>query len=107
MHIDGLNSKGCYPQPLKKGFFKESVVYSRHIAKETYEDRGYKHLYEKRHDCHEDSCFYCTSTLCDKGKTNHHPVNYKERDLYQVENEEMSCMDINVNYDKLRDFYDE
>ena len=73
-----------------------------------YKDRGYKRLYEKHHDCHhEDSCFYCTSTLCDKGKTNHHAVNYKERDLYQVENEEMSRMDININYDKLRDFYDE
>ena len=55
MRIDGLNSKGYYPQPLKKGFLKESVVYSRNIAKETYEDCGYKHLYEK-HDCCEDPC---------------------------------------------------
>ena len=107
MRIDGLNSKGYYPQLSKKGFLKESVVYSRHVAKEMYQDCGYKHLYEKHHDCCEDPWFYCTSTLCDKGKTNRHAVNYKERDLYQVENGKMSCMDINVNYDKLRDFYDE
>ena len=75
-------------------------MYSRHIAKKTYEDRGYKHLYEEHHDCDGESCFGCKKVLCETSKSNYRCVNHKERALYQVENEEMSCMDVNVSYDK-------
>ena len=45
------NSNGYYPKKNKKRFFEKQVVYSRRISSETYEDRSYKHLYERHHSC--------------------------------------------------------
>ena len=58
-----------------------------------YEDRGYKHLYEAHHDCFGIDCEFRKSILM------------QPHDLsnFFVENEEMCCEDVSVNYDKLHE----
>ena len=34
-------------------------------------------------------------------------MNFKKDDMFQVENEQMSCDNVSVNYSKLIQFYDE
>ena len=45
------NSNGYYPKSSKKVLFEEHAVYSKRVCKETYENRGFKHLYERHHSC--------------------------------------------------------
>ena len=103
------NSNGYYPKKNKKCFCEEHAIYSRRVSSETYEDRGRKHLYEKHHSCKKNKslCKFCNSMICHAGKTEKHSMNFKKDDLYQVENEEMSCENVSVNYSKLIQFYDE
>ena len=103
------NSNGYYPKKNKKRFLNEQLVYSRRISSETYEDRGYKHLYEKHHSCKKNrsQCKFCNSVICRAGKAEKRSVNFKKDDMFQVENEEMSCDNVSVNYSKLIQFYDE
>ena len=102
------NSSGYYPKSSKKVLFEEHTVYSKRVCKETYEDRGFKHLYEKHHSCSgKSSCKYCNGVICEMGKSSKHSVNYKEADLFQLENEEMPCDNMFMDYSKIKDFYDE
>ena len=45
--------------------------------------------------------------ICERGKSRKHSVNYKEDDLFQLENEKMSCDNMFVDYSKVKEFYDE
>ena len=81
-------------------------MYSRRVAKETCEDYGFKHLYEGHHECIKD-CRFCNGVFCEKGKSGHDVVRYKENDLFQLENEEMSSAYICVNYTKLKQYHEE
>ena len=103
------NSNGYDPKKRKKCFFEEQVIYSRGISSETYEDRGYKHLYEKHHSCKKNrsQCKFCNSVICRAGKAAKRSVNFKKDDMFQVENEEVSCDNVSVNYSRLIQFYDE
>ena len=100
------NSNGYYPKNNKKRFFEERAIYSRRVSSETYEDRGHKHLYEKHHSCKKNKslCKFCNSMICRAGKTEKRSMNFKKDDVYQVENEEMSCENVLVNYSKLIQF---
>ena len=42
--------------------------------------------------------------MCEGGKYKDESVNYKQDDIFQSENEEMSCDNVNVNYHKLSEF---
>ena len=42
------NSNGYYPKGRKKILFEEHTIYGKKTSIESYEDRGYKHLYEKK-----------------------------------------------------------
>ena len=95
-------SNGYYPKGGKKSTFQEFLIYDKTSGRDCYEDRGYKHLY-KSHPC-------CSGALCEAfcGKKNLNTrVNYKRDDIHQVENEEMSCDNMNVNYHKLAQFYEQ
>ena len=100
-----INSNGYYPKGGKKRMFQEFVIYDKTANHGDYEDRGYKHWYERHHSCNNKNggllCReFCTSKLNTK-------VNYKRDDVYQLENEEMSCDNVNVNYYKLSRFYEQ
>ena len=43
--------------------------------------------------------------MCEGEKYKDESVNYKQDDIFQLENEEMSCDDVNVNHHKLSEFY--
>ena len=45
--------------------------------------------------------------ICHAGRTEKRSINFKKYDVYQVENEEMSCENISVSYSTLIQFYDE
>ena len=72
-------------------------------------DHGYKHLYEKHLSCKKNrsQCKFCNSVICCAGKAEKRSVNFKKDDMFQVENEEMSCDNVSVNYSRLIQFYDE
>ena len=91
----------------KKTLFEEHVIYGKRTCSESYEDRRYKHLYEKNHLCRESRVCrkFCQKKLCEAGKYNNESVNYKQDDIFQLENEEMSFDNANVNYHKLSEFY--
>ena len=76
------------------------MIYGKRVSSETYEDRGYKHLYEKHHTCRRNGLCkkFCQTKICEAGKYSSDSVNYKRDDIYQLENEEMSCDNVNVNY---------
>ena len=94
----GLNSIGHFPRGSPKQYYKNHVYYEKEYEMKNYEDRGYKHLYEGHHKCNKKK--YCTE-FCKVGLGDSH---YKRRDYYQVENEEMSCRDTKVDYEKLDNF---
>ena len=73
------NSNWYYLKKNKNRFFEEQVVYSRGISSETYEDCGYKHLYEKHHSCKNNraQCDFCNSVICHAGKAEKHSVNLR------------------------------
>ena len=48
----------------------------------------------------------CKGVIGESEKSSHHSVSYKENDLFQLENEEMSCNNVRVNYVNLKRFYD-
>ena len=102
------NSNGYCPKSSKKVLFEEHAVYSKRVCKETYEDRGFKHLYKRHHSCSsKSSCKFCNGVICERGKSSKRSVNYKEDDLFQLENEEISCDNMFVDYSKVKEFYDE
>ena len=103
------NSNGYYPKKNKKCFFEEGAIYSRRVSSETYEDCSHKHLYEKHHSCKKNKslCKFCNSMICHAGKTEKRSMNFKKGEVYLVENEEMSCENVSVNYSKLIQFYNE
>ena len=103
------NSNGYYPKKNKKRFFQERVIYNRRVSSEMYEDHSRKHLYEKHHSYKKNTsiCTFCNSMICGAGKTEKRSMNFKKDNVYQVENEEMSCENVSVNYSKLIQFYDE
>ena len=82
--------------------FEERAVYSKQVSKETYEDRGFKHLYGKHHECMGKDCLFCNSVIGKSGESSCHSVNYKENDSFQLENEEMSCDNVHVDYANLK-----
>ena len=87
---------GHYPGV--KGHYMEHVVYDENFNGFLYEDRGVKHLYQEHHDC--DGLF------CDKFCKEHlDGGNHKMNDVFQLENEEMVCVDSPVNYDKLHQMH--
>ena len=81
-------------------------MYSEHILlshingfKLPYEDRGVKHLYKHHHNC-SSRRGYCTQ-FCHETLSG---TDYKSKDVFHVENEEMVCTNSPVSYDKLHDF---
>ena len=95
----GYNSVGHFPRGSPKKYFKNHLYYDKEHEMQNYEDRCYKHLYEGHHKCMKKR--YC-SDFCKLGLEK---TNYKRRDYYQVENEEMSCRDAKMNYDTLSEFF--
>ena len=83
------------------------MTYGKRVSSETYEDHRYKHLYEKHHMRRRNGLckkFYQTK-ICEAGKYSRDSVNYKRDDIYQLENEEMSCDNVNVNYHDFCEFH--
>ena len=87
---------------VKKSTFQEFLICDKTFGRDCQEDRGYKHLYERHHFCSGGaSCkAFCGKNECTR-------VNYKRDDIYQVESEEMPCDNVNVNYHKLAQFYEQ
>ena len=86
-----VDSNGYYPIGRKKKFYQEFVSYDKTDGK-----------YEEHHHCrckgkHGYSKVFCKSKLF--------RTNYKKDDVFQVENEEMSCDDLKVTYDTLDKFF--
>ena len=64
-------------------------------------------IYMKRnHSCRGSRvCKFCQKKMCEGVKYKDESVNYKQNDIFQLENEEMSCDNVDVNYHKLPEFY--
>ena len=100
------NSNGYYLKGGNKTLFEEHAIYGKITRIESYEDRGYKHLYEKNHLCRGSRvCKICQKRMCEGGKCKDESMIYKQDNIFQLENEEMSCDNVNVNYHKLSEFY--
>ena len=97
----GYNSRGHLPRGSPKKYFKRHVYYEKEHDMQSYEDRGFKHLYEGHHKCTKKR--YCDE-FCKAGLQESH---HKRRDYFQLENEEMSCRDSRVNYEGLNRFFRE
>ena len=103
-HINLMNnSVGYVPTDSPKRLTKEYVVYDKSGDKVCYEDRGFKHLYESHHDCYKKK--YCEGFCLDR--MSRAKTSYKRCDYYQVENEEMSCSTVRVDYGMLDKFLNE
>ena len=75
------NSKGYYPKGRKKTSFKEHAIYEKRTSIESYEDRGYNHLYEKNHSCRGSRvCKFCQKKMCEGENYNDESMNYKQDD---------------------------
>ena len=101
------NSNGYYPKGGRKVLFEECLTSGKRASSETYEDCGYKHLYEKHHSWRRNGLCekFCQTKICEAGKYSNDSVNYKRDNIYQLENEEMSCDNVNINYHDLCEFY--
>ena len=98
--------RAIIPKKIKKCFYKEYTVYNRNGGNDVYEDRGYKHLLENHHSCGKakgKKCPICDSFISSKNCS----IVYKKDDMYEVENEEMSCDNVSVNYSELVEFFNE
>ena len=54
-----------------------------------------------------EDCPFCHGIISEGGKSGINSVNYKENDVFQLENEEISCDNVCVDYSIIRHFYDE
>ena len=99
-----VNSNGYYPKGGKKHMFQEFVIYDKTENYGDYEDRGYKDLYKQHHECNNKKGGLCRQFCMSKLNTK---VNYKRDDIYRLENEEMSCDNVNVNHYNLSQFYEQ
>ena len=95
----GYNSRGHLPRGSPKKYFKRHAYYGKGYDMQSYEDRGFKHLYEGHHKCTKKR--YCDE-FCKVGLQGSH---YKRPDYFQLENEEMSCRDARVSYEGLNSFF--
>ena len=99
-----IDFNGYYPEGRKKRMFQEFVSYDRTENYRDYADRGYKHLYEKHHECNNKKGALCREFCMSELNTK---VNCKRDDVYQLENEEMCCNNVKVNYYKLSQFFEQ
>ena len=97
-----MESEGYYPVGGCKDMYSKFVVYDKTHDAHRYEDHGMKPLYKSHHSCRgaKDGKYcnlFCASHLSS--------MNFKQDDMYQVENEEMVCIDTEVNYGQLDYFF--
>ena len=77
------------------------MVYDKTCDAHRYEDRGIKHLYESHHSCRGAKDGKYCNLFCAPRLSS---TNFKQDNMYQVENEEMVCTDADVNYGQLDSF---
>ena len=98
------DSNGYYPKEASKRMHSEFVFYDKSLGASRYEDHGKKHLYEQYHGCKGELMNWYCGVFC-ASRLLH--TNYKQNDLFQVENEEMFCGDVLVDYKLLDNFFGE
>ena len=80
-----MDSNGYYPEEGSKKMYSEFAFYDKSLGVSRYEDCGKKHLYEQHHSCKGELMNkYCG--VFSASRLSH--TNYKQNDMFQVENEE-------------------
>ena len=99
-----MDSNGYYPEGGSKKMYSEFVFYDKSLGVSRYEDRGKNHLYEQHHGCKGELTNRYCGVFC-ASQLSH--TNYKQNDMFQVENEEMVCGDVPMDYELLDNFFSE
>ena len=92
------------PRGGSKKMYSEFVFYDKSLGVSKYEDHGKKHLYKQHHGCKGELTNKYCGVFC-ASRLSH--MNYKQNDMFQVENEEMVCGDVPMDYESLDNFFSE
>ena len=98
------DSNGYYSEGASKRMYNKFVFYDKSLRASRYEDCGKKHLYEQHHGCKGELTNRYCGAFC-ASQLSH--TNYKQNDVFQVENEEMVCGDVPMDYELLNNFFGE